>query len=74
MALSRKGVKSCYMSADQDSEDVKQGLIEGEYQVVYFTPEMILVGKRWREMLLSEVYSCRLKTFVIDEAHTVKKW
>lgn len=62
------------MSSDQDSEDVKAGIIRGEYQVVYFTPEKIIAGKRWREMLVGEVYSRRLKTFVIDEAHTVKKW
>ena len=62
------------MSCDQDSGDVKEGNIKGEYEVVYFIPEMILVGKRRREILLGEVYSHPLKTFIIDEAHTVKKW
>ena len=74
MALSRKGVKSCYMSSDQDNEDEKAGIIKGEYQVVYFTPEKIITGKRWREMLVGEVYSRHLKTFFINKAHTVKKW
>ena len=42
--------------------------------MVYFTPEMILGSKRWREMLVGEVYSKHLPTFVVDEAHTVKTW
>ena len=46
----------------------------GEYQLVLFTPEMLIEQKRWRRMLLAEVYTSRLRAFVVDEAHTVKKW
>ena len=53
---------------------MKEGVVKGDYRLVYFTPEMLLVSKRWREMLLEEVYVHRLQTFVIDEAHTVIKW
>ena len=68
------GVKACYISGEQDDQLVKEGVRKGDYQVVYFTPEMILASKRWREMLVGQVYTNRLRTFVIDEAHTVKKW
>ena len=46
----------------------------GGYQLVIFTPEMMIEHKRWRKMLLGEVYTSRLRAFVVDEAHTVKKW
>ena len=33
--------------------------------IVYFTPEMLLVSKRWREMLLEEVYMHSLRTLLL---------
>lgn len=68
------GVKACYISGEQDDQRVKEGVVKGDYQLVYFTPEMILGSRIWREMLVGEVYAHRLRTFVVDEAHTVKKW
>lgn len=53
---------------------MKERVMKGDYQLVLFTPEMLLNKKRWRRMLLGNVYSSRLRAFVIDEAHTVKKW
>ena len=44
----------------------------GEYQLVLFTPEMLIEQKQWRRMLLAEVYTSRLRAFVVDEAHTEK--
>ena len=52
---------------------MKEGVVKVDYRLVYFTPEMLLVSKRWREMLLERVYMHLLRTFVI-EAHTVIKW
>ena len=46
----------------------------GEYQIVFLTPEMLLMNKRCRSMLISKTYSERLKLFVVDEAHTIKTW
>jgi len=48
--------------------------MRGEYQIAYFTPEILLKRKEWRRMLLKEVYVHNLKTVVVDEAHTIKKW
>ena len=42
-----------------------------EYQLIFFSPEAILCRRKWRKMLLTELYQERL---VIDEAHCVKKW
>ena len=43
-------------------------------RLVFFTPEMIITNKRWRKMIAGDVYNERLKAFVVDEAHCVKKW
>lgn len=53
---------------------MKQGVHEGRYRLVFFTPELLITSTRWRKVLTSEIYSARLKAFVIDEAHCVKKW
>ena len=53
---------------------MKEAVLMGEYQLVLFTPEMLVEKKRWRKMLLGDVYSSRLRAFVVDEAHTIQKW
>ncbi len=63
-----------YIAGDQENECVKALVVKCEYQLVLFTPEMLLDKKRWRTMLLGDVYSARLRAFVVDVAHTVKKW
>ena len=71
-SLRHRGLSCCYISGgkEEDAEGVKNG----SYRVVFFTPEMLLERSRWRKLLLGEVYSTRLRTVAIDEAHTVKKW
>ena len=46
----------------------------GHYQLVYFTPEILINNKKWRKMFETDVYQERLKGFIVDEAHCVKKW
>ena len=53
---------------------MKEGVCNGEYQLVYFTQEILLGGKKWRKLLVGDVYSSRLRVVVIDEAHTVVQW
>ena len=55
-------------------DTVKNGVSRGAYQLVYFTPEMIITGKKWRRVIESDIYRERLTGFVVDEAHCVKKW
>ena len=69
--LSQRGVKACYITAEQDDDGVKEGVVQGQYQLVYFTPEMLLGSKRRRKVLLNNIYSSRLRAFIVDEAHTV---
>ena len=56
------------------NEEVKDGVKNGNFRVVFFTPELLLEHKRWRHLLQKEHYMKRLKGFIVDEAHTVKKW
>ena len=54
--------------------EMKDGVLKGHYQLVYITPELLLESGMWRKMLTGDVYKKRLVAFVVDEAHTVKKW
>ena len=64
---------ACVSGSVQNSEEVKQKILDGAYQLVLFTPEMLLQSKQWRGMLNNEVYTENLKALIVDEAHTVKK-
>lgn len=68
-----RGISAAHITAES-SRDVKEGVQKGEYQLVYITPELLINGATWRKMLVGVVYTERLKSFVVDEAHTVKKW
>ena len=69
-----KGLSSAYVTAEQKSEEVLQGVQDGIYKLVFFTPEMLLLNKCWRQLLMIQVYSENLHTVIVDEAHTIKKW
>ena len=65
---------TAFISADQNDQVVLKDVRNGAYQIVFFTPEMLLLSKQWRSLLKSEVYHEHLHGLIIDEAHTVKKW
>ena len=48
-------------------------ILNGDCQIVFTSPEM-LFKEHWRSMLKSDIYSKRLRAFVIDEVHTCKSW
>lgn len=56
------------------SPETSRKILEGEYQLVFISPEAVLSRRKWRKMLLSHVYQNNLIALVIDEAHCVKKW
>ena len=73
-SLFSKGISAAYVSEQPGNERKKEGVSKGMYQLVFFTPELIVTSKRWRKVLEGELYADRLKAVVIDEAHCVKKW
>ena len=69
--FSSLGLSSALVSGENVDIKVQDG---GAYQLIFFTPEMIIGNRKWRKLLEGDVYANRLKAFVIDEAHCVKKW
>ena len=49
--LSQRGVKACFITADQQDDGIKDSVV---YQLVYFTPD--LGSKRLRKVLLNNIY------------------
>jgi len=60
--------------SDIESEDERIKVEQGEYSIVYGTPEAWLQNERWRTMLSNVVYSRKLCALAIDEAHVIKQW
>ena len=52
----------------------REALLRGEYQLLYASPEAILVVPQWREMLRSTVYEENIVALVVDEAHCISTW
>ena len=74
-SLAKHGVHSMYVTQESDCDDASlQGLHEGQYQIVFFSPEALLCSDTWRDMLQTSVYQDNVVGLVIDEAHLVKKW
>ena len=70
--LQRKGVRGVYVG-DAD-EATRSQIHNGEFQLVFMSPEAVLTNPEWRDMLQSPVYQENLVAFVVDEAQCVKKW
>ena len=68
------GLKAAFIGEAQDDYSVERGVMNGEYSLVYMSPESMMTVLQWREMFRSQLYQQRLKGIVIDEAHCVEKW
>lgn len=67
------GVSASYVSSDM-VRSMRRQILEGQYQIVFISPEALFTGRNWREMLKEEPYLSNLVGFIVDEAHCVKKW
>jgi superfamily II DNA helicase RecQ len=67
-------LRTAAVSGDERDKQVAEGILQGNYQLVFFTPEALIQSKTWRRMLSSDVYTLNLRALVVDEAHTVKMW
>ena len=54
-----------------DDKEVKSQVTEGYFQLVYFTPELLL-SRHWWHLLGGDTYQERLCASVINEAQCVK--
>ena len=55
-------------------EEAREQIHNGEFQLLFISPEAVLTNPEWRDMLQSPVYQENLVAFAVDEAHYVKKW
>ena len=68
-----KGLSVAYVCGDDDEdEQMKVGVVGGNYQLLFFTPGSLLTWK-WREVIMSDKYRERVRGLIIDEAHCIKK-
>ena len=72
--FSPKGLSTEYVGEAQPDLAVKRKVLNGDVQLVYISPECLIMNKTYRSMLLSPQYQQNLVALVIDEAHCVKTW
>ena len=53
---------------------MKAGVVAGDFQLVYMSPESLLCVLQWREMFRSKIYQKNLVAAIVDEVHCVEKW
>ena len=70
----RKGLSAVYITFGSVGREGKmQDVLDGLYDLVFISPEQLLMKWCWRETLHSKSY-LSMVAFVVDEAHCVKKW
>lgn len=72
--FSQKGLKVEFLGEAQENDDAIMMVLNGDVQLVYISPESLLLNRRYRSMLTTTPYQERLKALVVDEAHCVKLW
>ncbi|XP_078665954.1 uncharacterized protein LOC144908266 [Branchiostoma floridae x Branchiostoma belcheri] len=72
--LQRRGISAAYIGETQKDPEIKKGVAEGKYSLVFASPEALLNSKTWRGMLTSPTYRENLVGVAIDEAHCVTTW
>ncbi|XP_068757874.1 uncharacterized protein [Montipora capricornis] len=66
------GVSAVNISSQTDNDHSR--IENGQYSVVFGSPEAWLMNDRWRTMLGNVVYKSKLCAVAIDEAHVIKQW
>ena len=69
-----RGLEAALIGKAQKDEAVREAVAHGKCQLVYMSPEAMLLNLRWREMFRSDVYQNNLVCLAVDEAHCVEKW
>ena len=71
--LKKTGVNAAAVF-DGQSEDILEGVENGDFSLVYSSPESMLSSERWRQLLTSSDFTSRCDVVVIDEAHCIVHW
>ncbi|XP_062582870.1 uncharacterized protein LOC134244624 [Saccostrea cucullata] len=68
--LNRLGYRAVQVSNDTD----KQAVMNGYFQFVLGSPELLVGDDKWREVLRNPIFTSKHQLIVVDEAHTVIQW
>ena len=49
-------------------------MMDGNVQLIYFSPECILFLSHWGDMLTTPCYQNNIICLAVDEAHLGEKW
>ena len=71
---SLRGLHTDFIGEAQVDPAIKGKVLNGEFQLLFITPESMIDNSTYRNMLLSPTYRQKLIAVVIDEAHCVKVW
>ena len=72
--FSKRGIKCAMVyGRQQDDVAVKAGIACGAYQLIYLTPECLILSEL-RDILLSSTYRNNLVGISVDEAHCIDIW
>ena len=52
-----RGLQVAFVGKVQKDEAVREGVAKGNYQLVYMSPEAMLLNLKWKEMFCSDVYN-----------------
>ena len=70
--LSSLGVSAINVSSCKEED--YDSVAAGKHSIVYDSPEAWLMNLRWRNLLMSDVYSKMLCALAVDEAHVIRQW
>ena len=68
-----KGVQAIYVGDELDVKSM-DNVKSGKCALLFISPEALIRGCTWRELLRSQIYQENLVAVVVDEAHCVEKW
>ena len=68
------GVNAQFVGEAQTDATVRQCIIDGQFQLVFISPENLLCNSQYRGMLCLSQYKTKLVAIVVDEADCVKVW
>ena len=70
-SFNREGMQCVYLHGNTE---MKSGVIDGKFQLVYLSPEQLVQDLELCEMFRSPLYQQSLVAFVVDEAHCIDTW
>ncbi|XP_076116508.1 ATP-dependent DNA helicase RecQ-like [Mytilus galloprovincialis] len=72
--LENNGVSATFLGEKQTDKSIPARIIEGEFSIVFSSPEAVLNKGPWRRCITQGVFHDHLKAVVIDEAHCITQW